>query len=60
MIYGHNMHSGSMFASLTGYERQAYYDAHPSLTLETPDGVLTLNARYGFTIAAQRLSLIHI
>lgn len=54
VIYGHNMHSGSMFASLTGYERQAYYDAHPSLTLETPDGVLTLNARYGFTIAAQR------
>lgn len=53
IIYGHNMHSGAMFASLTGYEAQPYYDAHPTLTLETPDGPLTLNARYGFTIGAR-------
>ena len=37
IIYGHHMRSGAMFASLDGYKRQSYYDAHPSMLLLTPD-----------------------
>jgi len=35
VIYGHNMRSGQMFGSLAGYKEQAYYQAHPYLTLYT-------------------------
>lgn len=38
VIYGHHMKNGTMFASLTKYEDQEYYDAHPDLFLLTPDG----------------------
>lgn len=38
VIYGHHMKNGTMFASLTKYEDQGYYDAHPDLFLLTPDG----------------------
>ncbi len=37
LIYGHNMHDGSMFASIRNYDRQEYYDAHPFLYLNTPE-----------------------
>ncbi|MEG0513805.1 MAG: class B sortase, partial [Clostridia bacterium] len=35
-LYGHNRKDGSMFATLPNYQRQAYFDAHPNLTLLTP------------------------
>ncbi|MEK5475755.1 class B sortase [Paenibacillus sp. FSL R5-0407] len=38
VIYGHNMKDGSMFASLTDYRDQAYYDEHSVMQLYTPDG----------------------
>lgn len=38
VIYGHNMKDGSMFASLTQYSDQSYYDSLPTMQLYTPDG----------------------
>lgn len=38
VIYGHNMKDGSMFASLTFYKDQKYYDSFPDTELYTPDG----------------------
>lgn len=36
IIYGHRMKDGSMFHSLTGYEKKSYYEAHPVMDLLTP------------------------
>lgn len=33
ILYGHHMKNGAMLASLTRYQRQEYYDAHPTLYL---------------------------
>ena len=38
IIYGHHMQNGSMFASLEGYRKQEYYDEHPVMYLNTPQG----------------------
>lgn len=38
VIYGHHMKNGTLFASLTEYQDQAYYEAHPSVFLLTPEG----------------------
>ncbi|MCI9141619.1 MAG: class B sortase [Lachnospiraceae bacterium] len=38
IIYGHHMKSGAMFAGLSQYKNQAYYEAHPRMLLLTPDG----------------------
>ena len=38
LIYGHNMKNGTMFAPLTKYKDQAYYDAHPTLYFLTEEG----------------------
>lgn len=37
VIYGHNMHDGTMFASLIEYKKQEYYEAHPVMYLLTPE-----------------------
>ena len=37
LIYGHNMKDGSMFGGLKKYRKQTYYDAHPEMTLFTPE-----------------------
>jgi len=36
-IYGHNMKNGTMFADVTGYKSQEFYDTHPYAMLLTPD-----------------------
>lgn len=38
VIYGHNMKNGTMFAELTRYKGQEFYDAHPVAMLLTPEG----------------------
>ncbi len=38
VIYGHNMNNGAMFADLTKYRRQSFYDSHPVILILTPDG----------------------
>jgi len=35
-IYGHNMKNGTMFADVTGYVSQEFYDDHPVAMLVTP------------------------
>lgn len=55
VIYGHTMKNGTMFASLTNYETQEYYEEHPVMYLLTADaryqiqifaaGVVSLDAR---------------
>lgn len=48
IIYGHHMKNGTMFASLTGYTEQAYYDEHPYLWLVTPEKTYMLRVFSGF------------
>lgn len=48
LIYGHHMKDGSMFAALVNYADQAYYDEHPYLFLNTPNGNYRLDAVAGF------------
>ena len=42
VIYGHNIKDGSMFALLTKYKDQDYYDNFPTMTLYTPKGDYTI------------------
>lgn len=43
IIYGHNMGSGVMFGTLKEYTKQAFYDAHPTMWLLTPDKAFRLD-----------------
>ena len=36
VVYGHHMNDGSMFASLSEYRKEGYYDEHPVMYLNTP------------------------
>ena len=38
ILYGHHMKDGSMFAGIRKFRDQAYYDAHPTAMLVTPEG----------------------
>ena len=48
IIYGHHMGDGSMLASIVEYRNQEYYDAHPVMYLNTPDGNYRLDVVSGF------------
>ncbi len=48
IIYGHNMKSGLMFANLTNYKSQSYYNAHPYFYIYTPSQTYKLNMYAGF------------
>ena len=48
VIYGHHMQNGSMLASLVNYRQQEYYDAHPIMYLNTPQGDYRLEIFSGF------------
>ena len=37
IVYGHKMKNGSMFAGLTEYKEQGFYEQHPVFTLYTPE-----------------------
>ncbi|HBT95623.1 MAG TPA: SrtB family sortase, partial [Coriobacteriia bacterium] len=37
MMYGHNMLDGSMFAALSKYQDQAFFDSHRTILLFTPE-----------------------
>lgn len=38
ILYGHNMKNDTMFADITNYRDQEYYEAHPIGLIMTPDG----------------------
>lgn len=38
VLYGHHIQRGRMFSSLSGYKKQAYYDKHPFIMLDTSKG----------------------
>lgn len=41
MIYGHNLHTGSMFSGLLNYRDGEFYLQNPTFTLYTPDETQT-------------------
>ena len=48
IIYGHHMKDGSMFAALSGYKTQEYYESHPQMCLLTPGGNYTIEVFAGY------------
>ncbi|MCR4617164.1 MAG: class B sortase [Lachnospiraceae bacterium] len=51
IIYGHHMKDGSMFASLSKWFKQEYYDEHPYMYLYTPDGNYRVELFSAYTTA---------
>lgn len=41
VIYGHNLHDGSMFSALQRYADEAFWREHPTFTLYTPEETQT-------------------
>lgn len=37
LIYGHNMHTGTMFADLLNYNEESFYKEHSTFSFETPE-----------------------
>lgn len=52
VIYGHNMANDTMFGSLTDYQSQAYFQAHPELFLLTPERDYVISVAAGFVTPA--------
>ena len=48
VFYGHHMNNGSMFAQITKYKDQAFYDAHPTCLIMTPGGNYKLEFFAGY------------
>lgn len=48
VLYGHHMNNKTMFSQITGYKKQAFYDAHPTCLILTPEGNYKLELFAGF------------
>lgn len=53
MLYGHHMADGTMFASISGYKQQWYYDAHPSFYLYTNEGTYRVDLFAGLIVPGE-------
>ena len=51
-IYGHNMKNGAMFAGITGYKSQDFYEEHPVAMLLTPDSNYLVHIFSGYVTDA--------
>ena len=49
IIYGHHMQNGTMFAGISWYEDQSYYDEHPVMYLMTPTATYRIELFSGYT-----------
>ena len=49
IIYGHHMQNGTMFAGISWYEGQSYYDEHPVMYLMTPTAIYRIEIFSGYT-----------
>lgn len=47
IIFGHNMKNGSMFAGLSQFRDQSYFEEHPRFLLMTPEGNYTMDVFAG-------------
>lgn len=52
IIYGHHMNDGSMFASLSQWLEQQYYEEHPVMWLLTPERDYKIELFSGYTTSA--------
>ena len=52
IIYGHHMKNGSMFASLSKWSDQQYYEEHPVMWLLTPERDYKVELFSGYTTSA--------
>jgi len=48
IIYGHHMQNGTMFAGISWYEDQSYYDEHPKMYLMTPSATYRIELFSGY------------
>ena len=53
MLYGHHMADGTMFASISGYKQQWYYDAHPYFYLYTNGGTYRVDLFAGLIVPGE-------
>ena len=53
LLYGHHMADGTMFASISGYKQQWYYDAHPSFYLYTNEGTYRVDLFAGLIVPGE-------
>lgn len=58
VIYGHHMNDGSMFASLSKYRTEGYYEEHPVLYLNTPTQNYKIEVFAGYVTDAESDSYI--
>ena len=53
IIYGHNMNDGSMLHCIREYVEQSYYDEHPYMFMNTPDGNYRVEIFSGYICDAE-------
>lgn len=56
IIYGHNMTNDTMFGTLVEYKDQAYYEAHPTLWILTPERAYRIDLLAGLVTSSDDLS----
>lgn len=53
VLYGHHMADGTMFASISNYKQQWYYDAHPYYFLYTNQGKYRVDVFAGIVVPGE-------